>query len=352
LLIVKIELLNMKRILFSTLIPIMAAITPVSAQQIPALYLTGYSYTATQQTIGAVKTLDGAKLQSLSLSGADASFFELKGDTLKLKKLKPAVQFMEVTVTAKAGKSKLSGKFRLINDQFHRNKVIAHRGAWKNTNSPENSLAALNHAINIGCEGSEFDVHLSADSVLFINHDDKIQGLDIEKSDSKQLAALKLTNGEALPTLTAYLREGLKQNRTKLILEIKPSTISTGRALALTKRVVAMVTAMKAEGWVDYISFDYDVCKEVIKLAPYAKVSYLKSDKAPAELAADGMYGLDYHFSIMQKHPEWITEAKAKNITINVWTVNDEALMDWLLKENADFITTNEPELLLKKVSN
>jgi glycerophosphoryl diester phosphodiesterase len=341
----------MKRILLSSLLPALAAVTPAFAQQAPSVYLSGYSYSAKQKAVGAIKTTDGTKLQSATLSGADASFFELQGDMLRIKKMKPQAQYMDVVIKAKAGKAKVSKSFRLVNDEFLDNKVIAHRGAWKNTKSPENSLASLNHAISMGCEGSEFDVHLSADSVLFVNHDDHIQGLTIEKSTAKELAALKLTNGEAFPTLEAYLKAGLKQNHTKLILEIKPSIVSTARALELTRRVVEMVTAMKAEGWVDYISFDYDVCKEVLKLAPYAKVSYLKSDKAPAELAADGMYGLDYHFSLMQKHPEWFSEARAKKLTINVWTVNEEPLMDWLLKENADFITTNEPELLLKKVS-
>jgi glycerophosphoryl diester phosphodiesterase len=46
-------------------------------------------------------------------------------------------------------------------------RVIAHRGAWKNTGVPENSIASLQHAIALGCYGSEFDVHLSADSVPF-----------------------------------------------------------------------------------------------------------------------------------------------------------------------------------------
>ncbi|WP_442589293.1 glycerophosphodiester phosphodiesterase [Pedobacter sp. AW31-3R] len=340
----------MKRIIISTLIPVMAAITPVFAQQAPSLYLTGYSYSAKNKTVGVIKSMANSRIKSVSLSGPDAAFFELHADTLLLKKMKPEAQYMEVALKAKTAEGTVVKRVKLVNDEFIRNKVIAHRGAWKNTNSPENSIAALNHAIRIGCEGAEFDVHLSSDSVMFVNHDEHIQGLTIEKTDSKQLAGLKLTNGEAFPTLEMYLKEGIKQNKTKLILEIKPSIVSTERVLELTKRVVKLVGDLKAEGWVDYISFDYDVCKELLKLAPYAKVSYLKSDKAPAELVADGMYGLDYHFSVMQKHPEWITEAKAKNLTINVWTVNDEEIMDWLLKENADFITTNEPELLLKKI--
>src|SRR3954466_14307062 len=80
-------------------------------------------------------------------------------------------------------------------------RVIAHRGAWKNTGATENSLAALRHAIDLGCYGSEFDVHMSADSVLFVLHDHAIQGVNIEKSTAAELLRIKLANGETLPTL-------------------------------------------------------------------------------------------------------------------------------------------------------
>jgi len=237
----------------------------------------------------------------------------------------------------------------LVNS-FGQVKVIAHRGAWKNTGAPENSIASLKNAIKIGCAGSEFDVHMSSDSVLFIHHDSEIQGLHIEKTPSPQLLAVKLSNGETLPTLKDYLLAGMKQKKTRLILEVKPSDISKERGIALTRKVVELVKTLKAEKLVDYISFDYEICKEVMKLAPAAKVAYLNGDLAPEALAADHLYGLDYHFKVLQKNPEWIKEAKDKKLTINSWTVNDEAVMDWMISQNVDFITTNEPELLLKKL--
>src|SRR5690606_40007377 len=39
--------------------------------------------------------------------------------------------------------------------------VIAHRGAWKIDGLPQNSIASLHRAIELGCAGSEFDVHRS-----------------------------------------------------------------------------------------------------------------------------------------------------------------------------------------------
>jgi len=35
---------------------------------------------------------------------------------------------------------------------------------------------------------------------------------------------------------------------------------------------------------------------------------------------------------------------------LNAWTINEEKDMNWLLENNFDFITTNEPELLFKKM--
>jgi glycerophosphoryl diester phosphodiesterase len=229
-----------------------------------------------------------------------------------------------------------------------KNKVIAHRGAWKNTGAPQNSIAALEHAIKLGCVGSEFDVHMSADSVMFVCHDHTIQGIHIEKTNASDLSKIKLSNGESLPTLEAYLLAGKKQKKTRLVLEIKTSQISKERSLALARLCVELVKKTKTKKIVDYIAFDYDVCKKVKELDPSAAVAYLSSDKAPAVVAQDKIDGLDYHFSAFKKNENWIEEAKAQKLSLNVWTVNDKESMKWFLEKNLDFITTDEPEILLE----
>ncbi|CAA9263046.1 MAG: Glycerophosphoryl diester phosphodiesterase [uncultured Adhaeribacter sp.] len=256
-----------------------------------------------------------------------------------------------MVVTVKTNSGTFLDTFRIVKNEFIQNKVIAHRGAWKNTGATENSIGALNQAIALGCEGSEFDVHMSADSVLFVNHDPHFQGISIAKSPAEQLSQLKLTNGENLPTLKNYLQTGIGQNKTRLILEIKASELGKASSLALTQKVVALVEQLRAQAWVDYISFDYDVCKKLMQLAPYARVAYLNGDKTPAALAQENFFGLDYHFNVMKKNPAWIKEAQQNKLTVNVWTVNDKTMMQDLLKENVDFITTNEPEMLLQLLS-
>ena len=52
---------------------------------------------------------------------------------------------------------------------------------------------------------------------------------------------------------------------------------------------------------------------------------------------------MDYHYKVFEKNPTWIQEAKALGVKVNVWTVNDPALMQSLIEQGVDFITTDKP---------
>ncbi|MBL7816538.1 MAG: family 16 glycosylhydrolase [Saprospiraceae bacterium] len=235
---------------------------------------------------------------------------------------------------------------------FHQNKVIAHRGAWKHTGAPQNSIAALQNAVKLGCSGSEFDVRMTLDEVLVICHDPHHEGLDIEKTRYADLLKKPLKNGEPIPTLKQYLEAGKKQKTTKLITEIKPSPTGKERSLLLAQKVVNMVKALKAQDWVVYISFDYDILKKVHELDKNASTQYLNGGVSAAQLKKDGLSGADYHFSLFQKDEEWLVDAQKIGIVTNAWTVNDSLVMDFLLIRHIDFLTTDEPELALRKVEN
>lgn len=118
-------------------------------------------------------------------------------------------------------------------------KVIAHRGYWKTPSSAQNSLRALELADSIGVYGSEFDVWLTKDDVLIVNHDAVINGMDIESSSSKMLLKQKLKNGETVPTLDAFLNRAKKLS-VRLICELKPHKDKQREAEAV-KRIVEMV---------------------------------------------------------------------------------------------------------------
>ncbi len=231
--------------------------------------------------------------------------------------------------------------------QLSDNIIVAHRGAWKKNNFPQNSIASLLQSIQLKCAGSEFDVRMTADDSLVINHDVAYHQLVIEKTNYADLITFKLSNGEKIPTLREYILAGMSNNsNTSLVCEIKPSEISKERGKIVAAKVVALFQQLKAERLVVYISFDYEILKKIIEIDPKATTQYLSGDKSPQQLKVDGVSGADYQFPVFQKNPEWIESAKQLHIILNAWTVNEASDMDWLLAKKFDFITTNEPELL------
>lgn len=229
-------------------------------------------------------------------------------------------------------------------------RVIAHRGAWKNTGLPQNSVAGFKAAIAQQCYGSEMDVHMTADGHIIVNHDPTYHGLRVQQATLAELRAFRLSNGEELPLLSDFLKVLVGQRHTKLIVEIKPSQRGKEWALKTADAVTREIAQYEASGLVEYISFDYEICKQVKRNVPDAVVQYLNGDKAPAQILADGLSGIDYHFSVFQKHPEYLKECKELGLITNAWTVNEPALMVWLIEQGIDFITTDQPELLAARL--
>jgi len=52
--------------------------------------------------------------------------------------------------------------------------------------------------------------------------------------------------------------------------------------------------------------FRMNFINRVRALDPSAKVYYLSGDLAPEALHAVGAAGIDYHFNVIYKHPEWV----------------------------------------------
>ena len=230
----------------------------------------------------------------------------------------------------------------------HVTRAVAHRGYWTCEGSAQNSLTSLQKAYEAGCWGSELDIWLTADGELVVNHDaHTLDGLDIEKTDSKQLLKSKLKNGETLPSLEAYLDAGKSLAPMVLVLELKTQS-TPERNIELARKVVDMVKDKGMEDQVEYIAFSNQVGTELIRLAPEAKVAYLNGDKTPAELKELGYTGLDYAVGVLKKNDRWIDEAHRLGLTVNVWTVNKAEDLQYFIDHKADFITNNEPVLLLE----
>lgn len=221
-------------------------------------------------------------------------------------------------------------------------KVIAHRGYWDCDGAAQNSIASLKNAQKIKAYGSEFDVVITPDGVAVVNHDDDIEGMRIEDTLYKDLKNHKLKNGETLPTLEDYLKVGKKDPNTKLILEVKPHREKVNEDRAV-KETLRLVKKYGLEEQVEYISFSMNICKGLLEGSPKSQISYLRGELSPQEIKEIGLTGLDYHYSVYEKNPTWIDDAKKLGLTVNAWTVDDANVMQELIDQNVDFITTDKP---------
>ena len=110
-------------------------------------------------------------------------------------------------------------------------KLVAHRGGHESALLiRENTLAAFDRALSLGCYGIEFDVHASADGVLVVNHDPTLKrlwghDLAINKLRFNELRALV----PAIPSLAEVV--ALYGKRMHLFIELKAPFVSV-RALA------------------------------------------------------------------------------------------------------------------------
>jgi glycerophosphoryl diester phosphodiesterase len=119
----------------------------------------------------------------------------------------------------------------LCKKRVNMKQIIGHRGA--SAYAPENTMAAFNKALSLGCRFVEFDVMLSADGHPFVFHDESLRrttngrgefGLMpadyIESLDSGKWFSKRFSN-ERIPTFQCVL-EWLLANDVDANIEIKP----------------------------------------------------------------------------------------------------------------------------------
>ena len=227
-------------------------------------------------------------------------------------------------------------------------KVIAHRGYWRAPGSAQNSISSYQNADRIGCYGSELDLWMTTDGHVVVNHDATFKGVTIQNATFEEVRKIRLDNGEQIPTIEEYL-QAAKKGKSRLIIEVKSHTDLWQQNQCIDKTLEA-VKKFKMQKDVEYIAFSYAAVLRLIEKAPKGTpVYYLNGDLPPQKLKQIGCSGPDYEQSIfMKKHPEWIKEFQSLGMKVNVWTVDNEDNLKYLIGEGVDFITTNEPELLQK----
>jgi glycerophosphoryl diester phosphodiesterase len=234
----------------------------------------------------------------------------------------------------------------LMSSSFaQKTKIIAHRGAWKEFNLPENSIASLKKAIELKCDGAEFDVRMTMDGILVVNHDPTYYGDTIQTNTYAYLNRNKLSNGEDLPLLENYYKKGILNNaHTKLICEIKAAINDKGQDRLATMSSLELAKRLQIEDKIVYISFSADILDWIKAKQPTATVLYLEADFNINQVMQHQFDGINFHYSNFKKNETLATEAIKAGLKTGSWTVNEIADLKILQQQGIEWITTNQPQ--------
>lgn len=232
---------------------------------------------------------------------------------------------------------------------------IAHRGA--SAAAPANTIAAFEKAAELGADGIELDVQLSADGVPVVIHDATVDATTdgSGRVAEKTLAQLKQLDagsyfdpafaGERIPTLQeALIAMG---SRMLLNIELKDfGLFDTG----LERATIALVEQYSLGDRVILSSFNPFSLRRAKRIAPHISAGLLYSPGLPLPLRRAWLAFLFPHEA---RHPHhamvdarYLAWARQHSYRVNTWTVDDPDEMRRLVDLGVDGIITNVPDVL------
>ena len=234
--------------------------------------------------------------------------------------------------------------------------VLAHRGA--SAVAPQNTLAAFKKAMELGADGVELDVQLSADGVPVVIHDMTVDTLTdgTGRVSEMSLAQLKELDagasfdpaftGERIPTLD----EVLEAVGDTLLLNIELKTYAL-RDTGLEQAVLHLVQRHALGPRALFSSFNPLALRRVKRLSPTALVGLLYAPELPLPLRKAWLAPLFPHEA---RHPEhtmvnaaYMAWAHRRGYRVHTWTVDDAVDMQRLIHLRVDGVITNRPDRLL-----
>jgi glycerophosphoryl diester phosphodiesterase len=224
--------------------------------------------------------------------------------------------------------------------------LYAHRGA--SAEAPENTLAAFRRALAAGADGIELDVHLSADGVPVVIHDEALERTTdghgavaahplamLQSLDAGSWFAPPFV-GEPLPTLEQALR--LLAGRLRLNLEVK----QTRAGMAVLELLEQFP---QAEAVIS--SFDHALLVRLRCAAPDLALAVLaESDWHLALSRARALRACAFHPRADLVSRPLLAACRGLRLPVFAWTVDDPAEARRLARLGIDGLFTNDPAFL------
>jgi glycerophosphoryl diester phosphodiesterase len=226
--------------------------------------------------------------------------------------------------------------------------VIAHRGA--SADAPENTIAAFELALDQGADGIELGVHLSQDEHPIVIHDFTLERTTdgagpVSAHTVRELKRLdaggwrdRRFRGQRVQTLQEVLERF--RDRTRFWVELRG-----GAALypAIEERVVSTLEIYDVLDRVLVQSFDRDAITRIRGLNRDVRVGALVSQTPldPAIFAPGGADAICVGAHVLTD--EVLAAIRGADRECYVWTVNEPAQMDRLVRGNVSGIITDRP---------
>ena len=241
--------------------------------------------------------------------------------------------------------------------------VFGHRGAP--AHAPENTIVSFKKAIKLGADGLELDVQETVDGKLVIHHDLHLQRLGVQKNvDDLTFEEIRKLNAsldweseygfQPIPALEEIL-ELLEGNDIILNIEIKsPGFLPTG----VVGKTVEFIKQHNLAGRCIVSSFNPLIIRKVKKLLPdvFTALIWSWEDVHWSLLWFKPLYWIcspdGFNPDIQFLNKEIVDWAKAKNMKICVFTVNNPGQLDFVKKLGVDGIFTDDPMIIDKNPKN
>ena len=224
--------------------------------------------------------------------------------------------------------------------------ITAHRGA--SGKAPENTLAAINQAIEDGTDWIEIDVQESQDGVVVVVHDrdlKRVSGADanVWETNASELQAIDVGShfaprfaNERVPTLAEVLVAC--QGRAKVNIELK----YYGHDQQLERRVIDIIEQHGMQPDTVIMSLEPGGIRKVKQLRPTWSVGLLTAVAVGDLTRTEADF---FAISTKLATPRFIQSAHRKQKQVSVWTVNDPIMMSVMISRGVDNIITDYPDI-------
>jgi glycerophosphoryl diester phosphodiesterase len=222
---------------------------------------------------------------------------------------------------------------------------IGHRGA--KGHAPENTLISFQKALDMGVDGIELDVHLSADDQIMVIHDATVYRTTnsdgvVNLLPLQELKALRIDNEHPIPTLEEVL--DLVNQKLFINIELKGNLTS--------KPVVALIEKYVGEKNWRYdsfliSSFDWNALREVHLLNSEISLGILTQTDLPLAIAfAKFIKAKAIHPQYHLLTKENVLQMQTDGFQVFPWTVNEPEDIQKIKTFEVNGIITDFPERL------